>query len=130
MKYNFCHSFYDFVQKSLIIFNVNPKKETIVSLTKGSQKQPSICVLIKRWSENMQQIYRGTPMSKSDFNKFTKQLSWNQTSAWVFSCKFTAYFQNTFPSEHLWRAASGFGTSSKKDTIYMTYVGKTSFSKC
>ena len=28
------------------------------------------------------------------------------TSAWVFSCKFAAYFQNTFSYEHLWVAAS------------------------
>ena len=27
-------------------------------------------------------------------------------AAWVFSCKFAAYFQNTFPQEHLWTAAS------------------------
>ena len=27
--------------------------------------------------------------------------------AWVFPCKFTAYFQNTFSEEHLLRAASG-----------------------
>ena len=26
--------------------------------------------------------------------------------AWVFSCKFAAYFQNTFSYEHLWSAAS------------------------
>ena len=25
-----------------------------------------------------------------------KQLYWNRTSAWMFSCKFAAYFQNTF----------------------------------
>ena len=28
------------------------------------------------------------------------------TSAWVFSCKFAAYFQNNFSQEHLWTAAS------------------------
>ena len=28
------------------------------------------------------------------------------TSAWVFSCKFVAYFQSTFYLEHLWTAAS------------------------
>ena len=28
------------------------------------------------------------------------------TSAWVFSCTFAAYFQNTFSKEHLWRSAS------------------------
>ena len=27
----------------------------------------------------------------------SKELYWNHTSAWVFSCKFTAYFQNLFP---------------------------------
>ena len=46
------------------------------------QKQPSRDVLRKRCSENMQQIYMRTPMPKS--------------SAWVFSFKFSAYFQNIF----------------------------------
>ena len=44
-------------------------------------------------------------MLKCDFNKVAKQLYWNRTSAWVFSCKFAAYFQNTFSQEHLWVAA-------------------------
>ena len=35
-----------------------------------------------------------------------KKLYWNHTSAWVFSCKFAAYFQNTFFWEHLWVDAS------------------------
>ena len=70
------------------------------------QKQPSRGVLRKRCSENMQQIYRRTPMPKYDFNKVAKQLYWKRTSTWVFSCKFAAYFQNTFSQEHLWRAAS------------------------
>ena len=34
------------------------------------------------------------------------QLYWNRISAWVFFCKFAAYFQNTFSQEHLWMAAS------------------------
>ena len=29
------------------------------------------------------------------------------TSAWVFSCKSAAYFQNIFSVQHLWRTASG-----------------------
>ena len=37
-------------------------------------------------------IYRRTPMPKCDFNKAAKQLYWNRTSAWVFSCKFAACF--------------------------------------
>ena len=46
--------------------------------------------------ENMQQIYRRTPMLKCDFNIVALQLYWNHTSAWVSSCKLAAYFQNTF----------------------------------
>ena len=38
------------------------------------RKQPSRGVLKKRCSENMQQIFRRTPMSKCDFNKVAKQL--------------------------------------------------------
>ena len=38
------------------------------------QKQLSRGVLTKRCSENMQQIYRGTPMPKCNFNKVPKQL--------------------------------------------------------
>ena len=61
------------------------------------QKQPSIDIPIKRCSENMQQIYRRTPMRKCDFNKVAKHFYWNHTSAWVFSCMFAAYFQTLFP---------------------------------
>ena len=40
-------------------------------------------------------------MPKCDFNKVAEQ-----TSAWMFSCKFVTYFQNIFSLEHLWMAAS------------------------
>ena len=50
----------------------------------------------KRYSEHMKQIYRRTLMPKCDFNNVAKQLYWNRTLAWVFSCKFAVYFQNTF----------------------------------
>ena len=43
----------------------------------------------------MRQIYIRTSMLRCDL-----------TSGWVFSCKFAAYFQNTFSKERLWRAAS------------------------
>ena len=69
-----------------------------------SKKQPSRVVLIKRFSENMQQIYSRTSMLKCDSNKVAKQLFWNNTSAWVF-CKFAAYFLNTFSREKVWWAA-------------------------
>ena len=70
------------------------------------QKQPPRGFLKKRCFENMQQIYNRTPMPKYDFNKVSKQLYWNHTSAWVFSCNFAAYFQNTFSKQRLWVAAS------------------------
>ena len=38
------------------------------------QKQPSSGALRKRYSENMHQVYRRTPMPKCDFNKVTNQL--------------------------------------------------------
>ena len=60
------------------------------------EKQPSANVLIKKCSENMQQIHKRTPMLKCDFKKAAKQLNWNHTLAWVFSFKFAAYFQNNF----------------------------------
>ena len=59
----------------------------------------------KRCSENMQQIYRRTPMPKYDFDKVALQVYWNHTLAQVFSCKFSAYFKDTFSKEHLWAAA-------------------------
>ena len=34
-------------------------------------------------------------MLMCDFNKVLKQLYWNPTLAWVFSCKFAAYFQDS-----------------------------------
>ena len=53
----------------------------------------------------MQQIYKRAPMPKCNLNEVVKQLYLNHFSAWVFSCKFAAYFQNTFSLEHLWVAA-------------------------
>ena len=54
--------------------------------SQGDEKQPVRGVLRKRCSENMQQIYSRTPMPKCDFNKVF-------TLPWVFSCKYTAFFQ-------------------------------------
>ena len=50
--------------------------------------------------------YGRTPMPNCHLNKVAKQLYWNYTLAWVFSCNFVAYFLNTFYSEHIWTAAS------------------------
>ena len=51
-------------KKYLVTFNAG----------KTQQKQPFRGVFIKRCSENMQQIYRRTPMLKCDFNKVTATL--------------------------------------------------------
>ena len=45
---------------------------TIVVKVTNIQKQPSRGVLRKSCSENMQEIYRRTPMPKCDFNKVAK----------------------------------------------------------
>ena len=49
-------------------------KVIVNMLQYNSQKQPSIGVLMKRCSENMQHIYRRTLMPKRDFDKVAKQL--------------------------------------------------------
>ena len=74
--------------------------------TSEGQNLPSRGDLRKRYSEITQQIYRRIPVPKCDLNKIVLQLHWNRTSSWVFSCKFAAYFQNTFLQKHLCRAAS------------------------
>ena len=95
-----------------------------------SQKQPPRSVLTKRCSENIPQItgehpcrnaisikllYRRTPVSKCDLNKIAKQLYWNRTSAWVFSCKFALYFQSNLSQEHLWVPAC----ENKLELLYL-----------
>ena len=55
----------------------------ILAISSRSSRFRSV---LRRCSENMQQIYRRTAL----------QLYRNLTSAWVFFCKFVAYFQNTF----------------------------------
>ena len=64
------------------------------------QKQPSIGVLRKRCSENMQQIYRRTPVLKCDFNKVAIPL-WHRSSPLNL-----LHISNTFLQEHLRRVAS------------------------
>ena len=70
------------------------------------QKQPSAGVPLKRFSGNIHELYRRTTILKCDFNKAAKQRNYNHTLAWVFSCNFAAYQQNTFSQKHLWVAAS------------------------
>ena len=59
-----------------------------------------------------------TPMPKCDFNKVARQLSRNRTSALVLSCKFAAYFQNTFLQQHLSRDAFDDYLFSRNGKLY------------
>ena len=52
-----------------ILLDMRFPRSLTVSLINKFQEQPSRDVLMKRYSENMQQIYRRTPMPKCDFNK-------------------------------------------------------------
>ena len=45
-------------------------------------------------------------MPKCDVNDLEMNFIETHLSAWVFSCKFAAYFQSTLLWGHLWRAAS------------------------
>ena len=55
-----------------------------------------------KYAANLQE----NTMLKCDFNEAAIQLYWSRTLAWVLSCKFAAYFQNTFSAKHLWMTAS------------------------
>ena len=72
------------------------KRDSIWTLVCKVKKQPSRDVSKKMCSENIQQPHRRIPIPKGFFNKVALQLYLNRTSIWVFSCKFAAYFQNTF----------------------------------
>ena len=54
-----------------------PKRSVLVTVVSAPlkilQKQPFRGVLRKRFSENMYQIYRRTPMPKCDFKKVAEQ---------------------------------------------------------
>ena len=77
----------------------------------------------------MQQIYSRTPLRKFAFNKIALQLYWNRTSAWVFSCKFVTYFQNTFSTEHLWTVSYDIIRCFKNITITPVFRLKLIFFK-
>ena len=64
--------------KNFVNFTGKHRARVSFLVCKFIQKQPSRCVLIKRCSENMQQVYRRTHK--------------NHFSAWVFFFKFEAYF--------------------------------------
>ena len=62
-----------------------------LAIPAANHKQPSRGLLRKKRSENMQQIYRRTPMPKCNFNKVAQC-----TLVWVFSCKFCIFSERFF----------------------------------
>ena len=58
---------------------------------------PSRGVLKKRCLENMQQIYRRTPMPKCDFNKVAKQLYWIELRHGCSPVHLLHIFRTVFP---------------------------------
>ena len=61
---------------------------------KDTQQQPPRGVLRKRCSENMQLIYRKSPMPKCDFNIVATATLLKSHFGMGVSCKFAACFQN------------------------------------
>ena len=83
------------------IFQTNIEK-IVPSNQSTIQKQPSRVVDRKRCSENMQQIYRRTPMPKFNFNEFAKELYWIHIPAWVFPLYLQHIFGTHFPRNTSW----------------------------
>ena len=75
---------------------------------------------MKCCSENMQLIYWRIPVLKFDFNKFAKQIYWSHTLAWVFSCRFAAYFQYTFSGSCF--CLYDKGRSSRPEVLFKNFV--------
>ena len=65
---------------------------------------------------------RKSVISICDFSMITNLFS--KTFTWIFSCKFTAFFQNTFLYKYIWRTASGLGK------IKTSPSHSTGFSEC
>ena len=74
------------------------------------QKQPSRGVLRKRYSENMQQIYRRTPMPMCDLNKVALQYFIEITLRHGYSpVNFLIIFRTPFPKNTSWWLLLTFG---------------------
>ena len=87
-------------------------------------RQFPLLLLIKRSSENMQQIYMRAFVQKYDFNKVSLQLYLSHFSPYMFFCRFTAYFQNTFFFLRNIRLTAGLGkikASPSHSTAFSEY---------
>ena len=61
------------------------------------------------------------PKNADLWTKFYYATYWIHSSAWVISCKFAAFLQNTFSEEDLWRTTSGHIHYNKK-RIYIEHI--------
>ena len=61
------------------------------------QKQPFRGALLKRFSENMKQIYRRTPMPKCDFNKVASNFTEIALQHWCSPVNLLHIFRTPFP---------------------------------
>ena len=90
----------------LLIINLDLRKTQTSSKGRPSTTSPQKMIKnAAKWrSSKRDNLHlRSNPDSTHNFynkqntiKKQLKQLYWNQTSAWVFSCKFAAYSENTF----------------------------------
>ena len=71
---HFCHPCQSNVVSRSHQYDDGNNNNNLLGKSFNLKKQPSIGVLIKRCSKNMQQIYRGTPMPKCDSNKVAEYL--------------------------------------------------------
>ena len=71
------------------------------AVTSKNQKLPFRGVLRKSSSENMQQIYRRTPVPKCDFNKGALQFYWHCTSDGFSPVNLRIIFRTLFPRTSL-----------------------------
>ena len=71
-----------------------------------TQKQPSRGVLWKRCSENMQQIYKRTPMPECDFNKVASNFIEIALRHGRSPVNLLHIFKTPFLKEQFWTAAS------------------------
>ena len=66
-----------------------------------SEEAPQKCCSKMLFYKNATSLQESTRPEVWLYN-VAKRFYWNLTSAWLFSCKFAKYFQNTFLEEHFW----------------------------
>ena len=84
-------------------FNYGSMNFQSESFPRSSRPEAFLSKVFWKYAANLQQNTHAEVWFQIALQRY-----WNHTSAWVFSCKFAAYFQNTFSLEHVCVAASVF----------------------